>query len=127
MKKTLLHGLLAGLLASLAAIIYNIIYKRALMTDFSEIITLSRLLGFNLLVCLFASIGYYYFSRIVHRNTDLWFNIVFIILTFAAFMPAFLVSLPLDIQSPEMFVGLAIPMLLFPLTFWLVSKPIYWK
>jgi len=127
MKKALFHGLLAGLLAASAAILYSIVYSRAMMADFSQIINIPRLLGINLIGCLIASIGYHLFSKMVHRNTDAWFNIIFILITFSTFVPVFLASLPLDIQSPELFVGLAIPIHLFPVLFWLGSKPVFWK
>ena len=127
MKKTVFHGLVAGLLSASAAVMYNMLYSRAMVADFSKIINMPRLLGLNLLACLIVSIGYYYFSKAIRRNTDTWFNLIFILISFASFIPVFLISLPLDIQSPELFVGLAIPMHLFPIVFWLGSKSIFWK
>ncbi len=127
MKKLLLHGLVAGLLSASAAMLYNYFYKTAQMVDFSKVISIPGILGFNLAGCLLASVGYYYFSRAVQRNTDAWFNMIFIVISFASFIPVFLFNLPLDISSPEMFAGLAIPMHLFPIVFWLGSKPAFWK
>ena len=125
LKKIFLHGLLAGVLAGIAAIVYNQIYCKMLMVDFSAIVKPVALIGSNIFGCLVASVGYFFFAKMVKTKTDVWFNLIFIILTFATFAGPLTATLPLNVESPEMFVGLTEPMHLFPIVFWLASKSLF--
>lgn len=127
MKKVFFHGLLAGLLATTCSILYNQVYSEALLVDFSKIINSISIAGASVFACLLASLAYYFFSQKIRRNADVWFNIIFLLVTFATFASPFSVSLPLEIESPELFIGLSIPLHLFPVLFWLATKPLFWK
>lgn len=125
MKKIIAHCLLSGILAAIASIIYNKVYSETFLVDFTKIVNTPAIIGTCLFVTAFASIAYHFFSRWVKYNAIVWFNSIFIILSFVAFLGPFSTKLPLDIKSPELFVGLTIPMHLFPALFWIVSKPMY--
>jgi hypothetical protein len=125
MKKVLLHGLIAGVLAGIAAIVYNQIYSQMLMVDFSVVVNPLALMASNIFGCLLASLGYFFFAKMVKTKTNVWFNIIFIILTFASFVGPLTATLPTSIESPEMFVGLTEPMHLFPIVFWLATKSLF--
>jgi hypothetical protein len=127
MKKVFFHGILAGLLATSCAMMYNQIYSEALLVDFSKIINAISIAGATFFACLLASLAYYFFSQKIKRNADLWFNIIFLLITFASFLSPFSISLPFEIESPELFIGLSIPLHLFPVLFWLATKPLFWK
>ena len=125
MKKTFFHGITAGILASIAAIIFNYAYTTAMFVDFSSIINVASLIGGCMFGTVAASVGYYFFSKWVKVRTDVWFNIILLLLTFASFVNSFSFQLPLDIESPEMFAGLSVPLHMFPALFWLATKPLF--
>lgn len=122
MKKTIIHGLITGGIASLATIIYDKAYSFLMAVNFSKIVPIAALISVNFLAALMASLLHLLFSKI-SRRPDLWFNLSFSLLTFASFLIPFVTKLPLDVEAPELFIGLVIPMHLFPLLFWLVTKP----
>ena len=125
MKKHLLHGITASAFAALAGNIYNYLYNEAMFTDFSAVINSGSIIGAVTFGCMLASLGYYVMSRIIKKGLDVVFNIMFILLSFASFISSFAVELPLDIDAPELFIGLSIPLHLFPIVFWLATKPLF--
>ena len=125
MKTHFLHGLVAGVLAGLAAYVYNTAYREALLVDFSTVMNTSAILGASIFGCVLASLGYHFFSKWVRRGTDAWFNTIFLALSFATFGGSFAASLPENVESPELFPGLSVPMHLFPILFWLAVKPLF--
>ena len=127
MKNTFLHGIIAGILAGLAACVYNIAYSEALLVNFSKVINPVGIFSSCIFGCVLASLGYHFFSKWVKSNTDVWFNIIFLGLTFASFVGSFGASLPKDIESPELFAGLSGLLHIFPILFWLATKPLFKK
>lgn len=125
MKIHFLHGLVAGALAGLAAIVYNIAYREALLVDFSSVMNTPAILGSVIFGSVLASLSYYFFSKWVRRGTDAWFNAIFLVLTFTTFVGSFAANLPEDVESPELFPGISVPMHLFPMLFWLAVKPLF--
>ncbi len=127
MKTTFFHGMLAGILAGIASVVYSQVYCQALLLNFSKVVNASGMIGASIFGCVLASLGYHFFSKFVRRNVNTWFNIIFLILTFASCIGIFSAELPMDIESPEMFIGLTMPMHLFPFMFWLAVKPLFEK
>ena len=126
MKKVLSHGITAGLLAAIAAIVYNIIYCQAMEVNFSSVVNPFSIAGASIFSCLLASVGYFLFAKWVSRGTDVWFNIIFLIISFATFFSVFDFTLPMTVQSSELFPGLTIPMHLMPVLFWIAAKPLFY-
>jgi hypothetical protein len=81
--------------------------------------------------CSFASfamtLGYILLSKIKDEDAIIWLNPIYIIISFGSIAGVLFYSLPLDIEFPEMFPGLAIPMLFFPVLSLLTIYPIYKK
>ncbi len=127
MKQVLFHGLTAGLLAGAASAVYNGAYSAALLTDFARVVNIVGMFGACIFGCIAASLGYHFLRKLKLKYTEVLFNIVFLVITFASFYPSFAMDLPVDIESPELFVGLVIPMHLFPVLFWLAAKPLFYK
>lgn len=125
MKQTLFHGVVSGSLAGLAASIYSEAYSQALLVDFSSVFTWINLVAVCVFCCVLASLGYFFFARWVKIGTDSWFNAIFLMLTFASFLIPFSSELPMDIESPELFPGLTLPIHLFPVLFWMATKPLF--
>ena len=127
MKRNFYHGLVAGTLAALAGMVYNYAFTSAMLVDFSTVINPISISGACIFGAMLISVGYYFFSNWVTRSTDVWFNILLLVLTFATFASPFAYELPYELEFPELFPGLTIPMHLFPALFWLATKPLFYK
>ena len=127
MKTVFYHGILAGLLAAIASDVYNNVYSMALVVDFSKVVNVGGIVGASIFGCVLASLGEHFFSKWVKSNTAVWFNALFLMLTFASCVGPFSAILPMDMASPELFPGLTIPMHFFPILFWLAMKPLFEK
>ncbi len=124
-KRVFFHGLMASLLSALAAIIYSRIYFFATETDFSKVLGLQRIIGFNLLTCMMAVLINYGILRWLKKKGEIIFNFLFSILSFAAVTIPISVTLPLNVQLPELFPGLAVPMVFFPAIAWYTLNPLF--
>jgi hypothetical protein len=112
-------------MAALAAIIYSRINFFATQADFSGIVNFGTMISFNLIACLFISIAYYFFTVVLKSKNDIIFNILISILSFAAVIIPVSISLPLSVRNPELFPGLAVPMIFFPALAWFTFKPLF--
>ena len=74
---------------------------------------------------LIASLGYFALHRMTKRNTDVIFNLVFVILSCVSLLGPIKAKLPLDYDRPELFFGLLVPMHLFPVLGWLTLRPLF--
>ena len=119
------HGILSGIMAATAAIIYSRIHFFATAADFSGIINTGTILSINLIVCLIFSTGYYFYLTISKKKGILYFHILISILSFAAVIIPISISLPLTVKNPELFPGLAVPLVFFPALAWFTFKPLF--
>jgi hypothetical protein len=125
LKKHFYHGLTSGIMAALAAIIYSRIHFFATQADFAAVINPGTMISLNIGVCLLISIAYYLFTIIAKKKRELVFNLMISILSFAAVIIPISVSLPLSVRNPELFPGLAVPMVFFPALAWFTFKPLF--
>jgi len=124
-KKIFFQAFVASVLTALAAIIYNRIYFFATEADFSKVINTGSIISLSVIVCFCIGIVYYGMLRIFKSKARIVFNFLLAILSFCAVLYPISVSLPLDIKFPELFPGLAVPMVFFPLLAWHTVKPIF--
>ncbi len=124
-KKTILHALVSAILASIACVIYNNIYSKAFEVNFSGVLTVGGAVG----ACVFGSLlmAAAYFFALKWKGDKLigWVNVLITILSFASIVGVFGFQLPLTIESPEMFAGLAIPMHFFPALAFFTVAPFF--
>lgn len=114
MKNTLIHGLSAGILAGIAGIIYLNIYNGAFGVDYHEMINIGAIMGSSLLGCMLMTLGYAGLTKFKKENLKGWLNILIAVLSFASIIGPLGMSLPIDIEYPELFPGLVVPMHFFP-------------
>ena len=112
-------------MAAVAAIIYSRIHFFATEADFSAIINPGTIISLNLIACLVFSIAYFFFISLFKGKGILVFHILVSILSFAAVIIPISISLPLSIKNPELFPGLAVPMIFFPVVAWFTFKPLF--
>jgi len=126
-RKIFFHGIVAAILASVAAIIYNRIYFFATEVDFSSVLNTASLVGLNAIVCLLAAFLFWILQALLKRKGEIVFNFVFSIVSFACVIIPISLTLPLDVQFPELFPGLAVPMIFFPAVAWYTIRPLFVK
>ena len=124
-KKVFYQSLLSGILAAVAGIIYYRIYYFATEADFSKVLSTPTIIGLNLAICLIAGFVYWALIKRFPKKADLIFNLLFSIISFAAVIIPISYTLPLKIQFPELFPGLAVPMVFFPAMAWYTVQPIF--
>jgi len=124
-KDHFFHGLTSGIMAAIAAIIYSRIYFFATQADFSGIVNFGTMISFNLIICLVISIVYYFYLRVLKGKGITAFHILISVLSFATVIIPISISLPLSVKNPELFPGLAVPMMFFPALAWFTFKPLF--
>jgi hypothetical protein len=124
-KKIFFHGLSASILSATAAIIYKRIYFFATETDFSKVLDVQRIIGLSLFICMAAVLINYGLIKWLKGKGEIVFNFLFSIISFAAVMIPISFTLPLNIQLPELFPGLAVPMVFFPVIAWYTVNPFF--
>lgn len=125
LKKIFYHSLLAGILASIAGIVYYHIYFFATEADFSNVLNKGTIIGLNIMVCIVAGMVYWALVKSLRKKGEIVFNFLFSIISFACVMIPISLTLPLKIQFPELFPGLAVPMVFFPALAWFTVKPLF--
>jgi hypothetical protein len=126
-RKIFLQALLSGTLAALAAVIYNRIYFFATEADYSKVLSVTKLIAGCLLITMLAAFLHYGLTRAFKKRGELVFNFLFSIISFAAVLIPISVSLPLDVHFPELFPGLAVPLVFFPAMAWYTVNPLFTK
>jgi hypothetical protein len=126
-KKLLLLGAISGVLAAVAALIYQKVYNGSTGYDFATIVKPVNIFIVCILAGLLASVGYGLLTKWLPKQGEIIFNFVFVILTFASILGPFATKLPLEIEEPQLFPGLTVPMHFFPALAWFTLKPIFVK
>jgi hypothetical protein len=126
-KRIFFRSMLAGLLSATAGIIYDRIYFFATQADYTKVLNITGIISLNLLICLLVGMIYLGLITWLPKKGEIIFNFLFSIISFASVMIPISVSLPLDVQFPELFPGLAVPMLFFPVIAWHTINPFFNK
>ena len=113
-KRFLLQGLVASILSSVAANIYNSVYSTAFNVDFSKVLNSLGIISACVFGCILIALGQLLLFKWKGEKLFGIYNLLVTILSFASIVGVLGFKLPLDIESPEMFPGLAIPMHFFP-------------
>lgn len=125
--KGLVLGLTSGILSSAVCIAYNGIYSDAFRLDFGAVLTTTGIVLSSILGCLLMAMGYVIISKLKKPALIPVLNIVYCILSFVSIIGVLSFELPLEMDSPEMFPGLAVPMHFFPTLSFLALVPFFWK
>jgi len=126
-KAVFIQSIVSGILAAIAANIYNQIYFFATEVDYSNIINPGSLIGINLLVSLFAGLLYLLLTTLFKTKGTIIFNFVYSVGSFACVIIPIAITLPLSTPFPELFPGLTVPMVFFPVIAWMTIDPLFKK
>ncbi|ULQ53607.1 hypothetical protein [Flavihumibacter fluvii] len=124
-KRIFIHALFAAVLAAIAALIYDRIYFFATQVDFSSIVNVYTIFGSSILVCMICSFIFYGLLNWLKDKGETLFNFIFSIVSFTGILLPLGMSLPLEVKSPELFPGLAVPMVFFPALAWFTIRPLF--
>lgn len=124
-KKSLALGIVAGILAGLASLVYQKVYASSLGEDFATIARPASILSISLFAGILAAVLFSLSQFWLKRKGEIIFNFVFVLLTFASILAPFAIKLPFDIEAPELFPGLIVPMHFFPALAWFTLKPLF--
>jgi hypothetical protein len=126
-KKALFLGIVSGLLAGAAGLLYAHLYFKINEADFSKVASAVRILSSSLFGGVLAAIGYTALVKLLKDKGEIFFNLLFTILSFASLLLPIAFKLPLTIETPELFPGMVIPMHFFPALGWYTLKPLFLK
>lgn len=124
-SKYFFAGLAAGLLSGLAAFFYARLYMHTLNISYPGIVSAKGIFSVCIFVNLLVALSYWMMQKLFRKDAELLFNVLFAIGCFLSIVIPFMVSLPLQMSSPELFPGLIVPMHFFPLLAWYCVKPIF--
>lgn len=128
LKKLLLLAVVSGILAAVACLVYRKVYGESLGADgFVHIVSTQKIFAACLGANIIAAIGYFLLSKVAKSYTEAIFNLLFACITIATIVYPIGYKLPLDLEMPELFPGLAIPMHFFPVLGWMTLKPLFAK
>ncbi len=128
-KRTLFLGVTAGVLSGVACAIFAKVFYEANgnMLDYSAIVNTTMMFGACIFSCVLAGIGYWFLNKFFKSKGQIIFNFLFTILSFASILHPFAATLPLDLEFPEMFPSLVVPMHFFPALIWFTLQPLFIK
>ena len=124
-KKSLALGIVSGLLAGIAGVIYAHLYYTINEADFSRVASTINILAASLFGGVLAAIGYTLADKWLKTRGEIVFNLVFTLISFISLLGPIAVRLPRNIDTPELFPGMVIPMHFFPALAWFTLKPLF--
>lgn len=126
-KRIFWQAVFSSILAAIAGIIYNRIYFFATEADYSKVLGIPKLIAFSIFVCMLAGLLKFSLVRLFKKSGEIVFNFLFSIISFASVMIPISITLPLNVPFPELFPGLAVPMVFFPAMAWFTINPLFAK
>jgi hypothetical protein len=124
-RQTFILGIISSILSFIACSIYAKIYSEAFYVDFSMIVGIVNLLSSSAIGCFLMASGYKLAIKWKGTKTIGWLNVFYSIISFASIVGVLGFDLPLEIESPEMFPGMVIPMHFFPVLSLLTIYPFF--
>ncbi|MBC7849967.1 MAG: hypothetical protein H7Y31_09525 [Chitinophagaceae bacterium] len=126
-KRIFFWGLTAGIFSAVASVIYQQIHEYATYSEFHKVVNLPVLIAINIMACLLAAFVFWAVMHFSKGRGEFIFNLLFSMASFASVMFPITTTLPLDVESPEMFTSLVIPMHFFPAIAWFTFRPLFAK
>ena len=125
MKKIFIHGVVAGILATIASVIYSNLYQSTLGVSFDKIINIGSVFGACIFGCVLISVANLVLFKFKKENLQGILNVIVVVLSFVSIIGPISMTLPLDVEFPEMFPGLVIPMHFFPALAFFAIDPFF--
>ena len=124
-KKALILGIVSGLLAGTAGLIYAHLYYSINEADFGKVASSIRIVAGCLAGGVLAAAGFWSLNKWLKDKGEIVFNLLFSILSFASLLTPIAYRLPRELETPELFPGMVIPIHFFPALAWFTLKPLF--
>jgi hypothetical protein len=124
-KKYFFTGLAAGIFSGLAAFFYSIVYTTALEISYTRVVSPESIFSASLFAGMLIAFFCFGIDRLFQKEMEVLTGLLLACGTLLSLIIPFMVSLPLDVERPELFPGLVVPMQLFPALAWFVLKPMF--
>lgn len=124
-KNYFLNGLAAGILSGLAAFFYYRIYVAALEVAYSSIVSPASIFSASLFAGMLIALFCFGINKLFKREMEVLTNLLLAGGVLVSIIIPFMISLPLDVDHPELFPGLVVPMQLFPVLAWFAFRPLF--
>lgn len=124
-KRYFFTGLAAGILSGLAAFFYSRIYLAALEVSYGSIVSPASIFSASLFAGMLIALFSFCMDRLFKKEMEALTSLLLAGGTLVSIIIPFMISLPLDVDRPELFPGLVVPMQLFPVLAWFAFKPFF--
>lgn len=125
MKRLAIHGLVAGILSGIGSVIYMKLYEEFFYVSFDQIVSIGAIFGSCIIGCLLMAMGYMLLEKFKKQKLKGTLNLLICTLSFASIMGPIMMSLPFDVEFPELFPGLVIPMHFLPALAFMALQPFF--
>ena len=98
-----------------------------MLTDFSLVVNWGSIAGASFFGCLLMTLGYWLLFRFGKQQWIGWLNLLIAGLSFLSILGAMTTTLPLEVEFPELFPGLVVPMHFFPALAFFALFPLFLK
>ncbi len=109
----------------MASLIYAQVYHSSLGVDLSTVAAATSIIAGSVFGGVLATISYWLLDKLLKGKGKIVFNLLFTILSFASVLAPLATRLPLEVEMPELFPGLTVPMHFFPALAWFTLKPLF--
>ena len=127
MNTRIFHGLIAGLVSALAGVGYSVMYQGLMFLDFNPVLSYTSIVINSILSCFIMAIAYWALDKLNKVKFRGIVNVAIVLFSFFSILLPISMNLPLDIDFPELFPGLAIPMHFFPALIFFGLTPFFDK
>ncbi|SHM81440.1 hypothetical protein [Chitinophaga sp. CF418] len=124
-KKYFFTGLAAGIFSGLAAFSYYRIYVTALDVSYVSIVSPASIFSASLFAGMLIALFSFCMDKLFKKEMETLTSLLLAGGTLVSIIIPFMISLPLDVDRPELFPGLVVPMQLFPVLGWFALKPFF--
>ncbi|PSL30789.1 hypothetical protein [Chitinophaga ginsengisoli] len=124
-KKYFLNGLAAGIFSGLAAFFYYRVYVAALEVAYNSIVSPASIFSASLFAGMLIALFCFGIDKLFKKEMETLTSLLLTGGVLVSIIIPFMISLPLDVDHPELFPGLVVPMQLFPVLGWFMFKPVF--
>lgn len=124
-RKYFFTGLAAGILSGLAAFFYYRIYTTSLEVSYPGVVSPAGIFSASLFAGMLIALSCFGINRLFKKEMGVLTSILLVGSALLSIIIPFMISLPLDMERPELFPGMVVPMQLFPVLAWFALKPLF--
>lgn len=113
-KSIFIQGLVAGVMSSAAGVAYQRFYQEMYYLDFSLVVNSGAIISASMIGCMLMALGYFALFKLNRLKWMGWMNLLYAAVSFVSIVPAMTMTLPFEIEYPELLPGMVVPMHFFP-------------